>query len=535
MGIPVNIITWVIALSPIFILLLLMIKFQLGSIVAAPIALIDSIIFAFIAFKADVWFLIMQCTKGVWNSLSVIIVIVPAVLIYEISKEAGTEQCILSEIKKLCPNKLLQILAIGAVFPSFLQGITGFGVPVAVGAPLLIGIGIAPIWAVIIPLLGQAWGGTFGTLAVAWDALISQTQIGSNHEMVLKTAFYAGIFIWLWNFICYLSICWFYGKGRGLKKGLPAVIVLCAIQGGGQLLLGQQNQTMACFLPSCVSMIALLFLGKTRWYNTPWEIADSQVLLSSGKTNNKAIVKAKMSIHQAFLPYYFLTLLTVVILLIRPLKEILSSFEIGFSFPEMVTGYDFIDKATDKYAPLAPLTHAGMFLLLSAFLGFFYYKRKGFIRKENQTDILKRTFKRTLPSGLVIMEFIVMSRVMSGTGMTMVLAYGISSVLERFYIVLTPFIGMLGSFMTSSTMSSNILFGEFQLITAKLLKIDPGPILAAQTAGGSIGNMISPGSIVLGATTAGIIGSEGKILKKIIPLALFCVMSMGIILILLFI
>ena len=48
---------------------------------------------------------------------------------------------------------------------------TGFGVPVAVGAPLLIGIGVAPMYAIVIPLLGQAWGNTFGTLGAAWDSL----------------------------------------------------------------------------------------------------------------------------------------------------------------------------------------------------------------------------------------------------------------------------------------------------------------------------------------------------------------------------
>ena len=507
MDIPVNIVTWLIALFPILLLLVLMIKFQLGAIRAAPIALACSIIFAFITFRADALFILMQIFKGIWNSLSVLMVIFPAIFIYEIGKKAGTEKAIIREMTKLCPNKLLQILIIGAVFPSFLQGITGFGVPVAVGAPLLIGIGIKPIWAVIVPLLGQAWGGTFGTLAVAWDALIAQTQSGLNNEQILKTAFFAGIFIWIFNFICYTAICWFYGKWKGLRKGLPAIIIISAIQGGGQLLAGQINQTLACFLPSCISMMALILLGKTGLYNTVWEIKNSQMVISSGKNDGKEYVKEKMSIHQAFLPYYFLTVLTMVILLIKPLKDRLNSVKVGFSFPEMVTGYGFVDKAVGKYSPIAPFTHAGIFLLLSALVGLFYYRKKGFMTKADQIDVIKGTLKRTLRTGLVIVEFIVMSRVMSGTGQTMVLAYGISSVLKKFYILLSPFIGMLGSFMTSSTMSSNILFGEFQLITAKLLQLNPSPILAAQTAGASIGNMISPGSIVLGATTAGVTGS----------------------------
>ena len=79
------------------------------------------------------------------------------------------------------------MLAIGWVFVSFLQGITGFGVPIAVGAPLLLGIGLDPLMAVVIPMVGHAWGGTFGTLAVAWEQLVAQTgPVSYTHLDVYK-------------------------------------------------------------------------------------------------------------------------------------------------------------------------------------------------------------------------------------------------------------------------------------------------------------------------------------------------------------
>lgn len=77
--------------------------------------------------------------------------------------EANAYQVIRNGLKKFLPNELLLVLAIGYVFTSFLQGITGFGVPDAVGAPLLIGIGVNPLWAVVLPLFGESWGNTYGT------------------------------------------------------------------------------------------------------------------------------------------------------------------------------------------------------------------------------------------------------------------------------------------------------------------------------------------------------------------------------------
>jgi lactate permease len=62
-------------------------------------------------------------------------------------------------------NRLLQLLVLGWAFPSFIQGVCGFGVPVAVSAPLLVGLGFNPIVAVVTALIGHSWAVTFGS----WD------------------------------------------------------------------------------------------------------------------------------------------------------------------------------------------------------------------------------------------------------------------------------------------------------------------------------------------------------------------------------
>ena len=134
---------------------------------------------------------------------------------------------------------------------------------------------------------------------------------------------------------------------------------------------------------------------------------------------------------------------------------------------------------------------------------------------------------------MAIISLITMYRVMSGTGQTMVLAQGVSNIVGPYYVILAPFIGLSGSFITGSNMSSNILFADFQLTTAKIVGLNVNAILGSQTAGGGIGTSIAPGNIVLGTTTAGILGSEGKVLQKIIPFALLMASIYGIIMYLL--
>ena len=66
------------------------------------------------------------------------------------------------------------------------------------------------------------------------------------------------------------------------------------------------------------------------------------------------------------------------------------------------------------------------------------------------------------------------------------------------------------------------------MTTAGLLGLNKAAVLGAQTTGGAIGAALSPSKIILGTTTAGILGSEGQVLKKIMPIALGTTLLIGI-------
>ena len=530
MNMPVNGFTWFMAAAPVLVLMVLMVKFQMGAMKAAPIGFLTAALTAFFIYKASLSHIAMEAVKGVWSALAVLIVIWPAIFLYETVNEAGAFQVFRKSMGQFTKNELLQIMMIGWVFASFLQGITGFGVPVAVGAPLLIGIGVKPFWAVIIPLIAHTWGNTFGTLAAAWDALVIQANLIDNAAMLSHTALWATSFIWIWNLFTGLMLCWFYGKGKALKKGFPAVLVISLIQGGGQMLMGQLHTTLACFLPCCVSLGAILLMGRSPWYRDAWCLEDSPVMERKETTEKTLSCPQNMTMNQAFLPYYALTGITLFVLLVKPVKDVLGQVKIGFAFPEMVTGYGFVDEAAAVFSPIVPFTHAGMFLLLSGVIGFLYFSRHAWIGAGGGTNIWKRTVKKTIPSSVSVICFVAMSKIMSGTGQTTVLAEGIAALFGQGYAALAPIIGLLGAFMTSSNMASNILFGSFQMTTANLLGLDAAAILGAQTAGGAIGSAICPGNIILGTTTAGIMGKEGMVLRKVLPLALSAVAVVGVIL-----
>lgn len=530
MNIPINLFMWIMAFLPIIVLLLLMIKFGWGATEAAPVGLLITIFTGVTFYKADITLLAAESAKGVWNALIILIIVWTAILMYQVGDEAKAFLVIRNGMRKLLPNELLLVLAMGWIFESFLQGITGFGVPVAVGAPLLIGIGVKPMWAVIIPLLGQAWGNTFGTLGAAWDSLAMSANLAVGSKEYLVTAMWTAAFIWFWNAIGGFATCWFYGKGKAIKKGFPAVLLMAVIQGGGELLLTQVNTTISCFVPAVISLIVILLLGRTKMYRDEWCVEDSAIMDRTHTESGGDEAPENMTLVQAFVPYFLLSIITLVVLLVKPINSFLGQISFGLSFPETSTGYGYVNAAVEKFSPLAPFTHASMFLFISSVIGLIYYKKNGWIKEGGVKRVFVKSVSMTMPSGIAVIGLVIMSKIMDGTGQTVVLANGIANVLGKIYVILAPFVGLLGTFMTGSNMSSNILFGGFQMTTANLLKVNSAAILGAQSAGGAIGSAVSPSKIILGTTTAGILGSEGEVLKKIIAITVPATIVIGAIL-----
>jgi lactate permease len=70
--------------------------------------------------------------------------------------------------------------------------------------------------------------------------------------------------------------------------------------------------------------------------------------------------------------------------------------------------------------------------------------------------------------------------------------------------------------MTGSNTNSNVVFGALQLRTAHLLGYSAALILAGQTAGAALASVLAPTKVVVGASTAGMAGREGEVMRKLV-------------------
>ena len=131
----------------------------------------------------------------------------------------------------------------------------------------------------------------------------------------------------------------------------------------------------------------------------------------------------------------------------------------------------------------------------------------------------------------ILMICLVMSvaNVMNYAGMTTSIALALAAAGPVFPL-LSPIIGWIGVFVTGSVTNANVLFAGLQSTTAAQIAVDPTLLVAANTAGGVMGKIVSPQSIAIAAAAVNSAGEESKITSMSIKysailLGLVCVWS----------
>ena len=108
--------------------------------------------------------------------------------------------------------------------------------------------------------------------------------------------------------------------------------------------------------------------------------------------------------------------------------------------------------------------------------------------------------------------------------MMTIMAETVASAGKVLFVLISPLIGILGSFVSGSNAVSNLLFTNLQFETAANLGLSQVLITASQIVGGAVGNIICINNIVAACATVGISGKEGRIIRiNIVPTLIYTV------------
>lgn len=495
----------IIASIPILVILVLMIGYRWGAARAGAAGYLAAFFIASVFFGAGTDVLAFAHTKAIILSVDVLLIIWAAFLLYRVAEDAGAIKTIGRLLPSLTRDRGMQALLIGWVFASFLQGAGGFGVPVAVTAPLLIGLGFSPLSAVIIPSIGHGWAVTFGSLGSSFNALLSATGLDAA-TLAPASALYLGLAGLLTGpMVAHAADGW-----SGVKRLLLPALVIGAAMGAVQfaVVAGAGLWNLGAFTGGLAGLAVSMWV--VRWGGAGKGVESSE----------------RKALFLALSAYLILILFTTVILLIPPIKDWLGQATIQIQFPETVTALGYVSPAGTN-RPIHIFTHAGAILVYTSLVSFFVYRRAGLYEAGAGKNILRGTIKSMMSSSLSIVLMVAMASMMQGSGMTEALAQGLADVAGKAFPLIAPWIGATGAFMTGSNTNSNVVFAGLQMRTAELLAYSIPAILAGQTAGAAVASVAAPAKVVVGASTAGMAGKEGDVLRALVGYTALLVMFIG--------
>lgn len=392
----------------------------------------------------------------------ILLVIVAALFTYNLAVETKTMDVIKKMLSSITTDKRIQVLILAWGFGGFLEAVAGYGTAVAIPASILASLGFNPLFAAVICLLANTVPTAFGALGIPVTTLATVTGLEVVHLSYVTSIQLAGFIVLIPFLLVILT-----EKSIKALKGVVGITLVSGI-------------TFA---------IPQIFIAKYLGADLPALVASicsMACTILMAKAMNKEKVEAKedkIGLKEGVLAWLPYILLCGLILIASPLVPSINSLLAKASSNIHI----YTGDATSTTA-FSWINTPGMMILIATFIA-------GLIQKLKFTymlDVLKRTIIQLKTSFITIMSIVAISKIMSHSGMTSSISFGLCAITGSFYPLIAPLLGAIGTFVTGSDTSANILFGALQTEAAKSLSIDPYWIAAANTAGATAGKMISP-------------------------------------------
>ncbi|MPZ59839.1 MAG: hypothetical protein GEU93_00810 [Propionibacteriales bacterium] len=475
------------AVLPVGLLLAVVALGRVSSLVAGLLSLLAALALSALIFRADASVLGIAMAKGVWRGLWIVGVLAPALLIYRLSQRAGVER--LGEaMTLLVPRNREKLLLVAWVFPSFIQGVAGFGAPIALTAPLLVALGWSPVRAVAYPLVGYHWSVTFGSMGASY--YIARLTTGIDAQTGAWFTLWAAVMLAVNCLVAGCLVLLMDGGLRAVREGMRALLIVGPVMGAvlvGVTSLVPAVGTLTAGAAGMVVMVALASRDRMRA-----RTANAEAGNPGGRLSAEHV--------WVFAPYAALMTMVLAIFTWPPVRAWTEDhLLIAPSLPATETGYGWSNEADERFNPIAIASHPGTYILLAAVAGYLLYRRSSLVEPGSWAPIA-RAWLRSIPrSAAPVLMLTSLAAVLVDSGMMATFAVGASEAMGTSYALLVPVVGALGTFVTGSTLTSNALFGPLQHQVATRLDLDTAVFLGAQTAGGNVGNAIAPVGIHVGA------------------------------------
>ena len=453
------------------------------------ITLVLTILITIVFWQSPISTITLSLSRGLLIALDILFIIFGAILFLEILKKNKITDSLALHLNNFSPDLRIQVIMIAWFFEGFLEGIAGFGTPSIIVTPLLIALGISPLKAVVISLLGNSTSVPFG--AVGTPIRIGFAGINLNLMSIgSSAAIYNFVGLLVPVFMLWVLLSSNPKRLSLFRQGLPFAIW----SGIAFVLPSYLVSLFGVEFPSIIgSVIGIILIITTSYFGLfiPKEIYHN---LSTAVKNTNLL-----SLKKTIFPYVLFIILLVVT------KIFLSDLKI--SIP--LLSYSI------------SLFNPGFVLLITSIIVALYSQ----ISRQTFGSISKLAIKKSIEPFLVVAAMSAVVQIMNNSANNNLNLISITQTISEIFSTkllpfLAPFVGALGSFITGSATVSNIMFAPSIYSSSLFLGFNPIKILSLLVVGAGAGNMIAIADVLAAKTVSGGNDSLRKIIFSLLPYCL---------------
>ena len=490
--------SFLVAVLPIVAVLVLLGVLRRPAWQAALAALVTGLIVAVAVWQMPVGLALNSVAAGAVLALwPVMWIVVNALLLYNIAVKSGRFDAFRAWVIEHLPNdRRVVLVVIGFCFGALLEGIAGFGTPVAITSSLLILVGFPALEALVFVLIFNTAPVAFGALGVPITVLGAVTGLPATALGAM-----VGRQLPVMALILPFYVMAIYGGMRSVRVLWPVLLVAGVSFAASQFITSNfLDYALTDVLASLGSLIVtLLFLQVWRPAPDP-EFRITEAALAQEATSTVApwqgwlpwlIVSAIVivwthfgwaAIGQQNIPWPGLhNAISITLYNNKPYAAVWAFQPLGTGTAILVAA--IITAVLDRLSPMAFL------------------------------ECVAKTFAQLWLAIITVMLIIGLAYLMNYSGIAYTLGHAVAST-GYLFVLLSPFLGWVAVMLSGSDTSGNALFGNLQVVAARQLNLNPILFAATNSSGGVMGKMISPQNIATGVSVTNLKGHEGVVFAR---------------------
>lgn len=511
------------AYAPLILLIYLMVKpNSMASSKALPLC-------AFVAYALVLWqggqslaVIHANVISGILLAFTPLAIIGGAVFLFKSMEITGALETLKQGLNQVSNNPVAQLMIVGWAFAFLIEGASGFGTPAAIAAPVLCGLGFAPLRVAVFCLVLNTIPVTFGAMGTpVWFGL---SLLSLPETTLMASARYAAI----------------------INTIIAPVIVFIALR----LVLPSWQQiirnsvfivlaTFACTLPYLVlsffsvefpsllgGFIGLMLSLLLAWFGIGLSGKDDEEDATAASSEEGAMPSVGDLLKATFPLWGTILLLILTRLPDLGLKGLLQATEpnisvslgalgqLTVSASLVVTLAGILDTTTQWRHSVLYVPSILPFIVI-AVASVYSFGISTF--RARMSVICVQTFSRMRSPFFALLGALVFVNMMMLGGETSsvsLIGQHLAALAGDNWSLFAPLLGALGSFFSGSATISNLTFAGIQQAIAGQLSLPLAVTLALQSVGAAMGNMVCINNIVAVTAILGLQNQDGTILKR---------------------